>query len=1051
MSGKRLCLFTLLALAGCRDWDKLAQDCTVENGCINPSGTGGSGGPTVPAPPTGVVAEGGVRQAKVQWVAPVNNGGSEVTEYTVESSDAIGGRRSATIAAPATEATVTGLANGTTYTFTVKATNAIGPSDPSSLSNAVTTAAAPGAPTNVVATAEDKQATVSWTAPADAGSGAITGYAVTSDPGSLQVSTTGATSAIVTGLTNGTPYTFTVVATNEVGEGMRSAPSNSVTPSGPPGAPTSVSATPGNQQATVQWGPPADTGGSAITGYSVTSTPGNFTANTVGATQAVVTGLTNGTSYTFTVTATNVRGTGPGTSSNAVTPATPPGAPIAVSATAQDRRALVQWSAPPSNGGSAITGYTVTSMPDGFTAAVDGSTLSATVLGLPNGAPSTFSVTATNAIGTGPASTASNSVTPFGLPGVPLAVSADAGLSLTPDDGFAIVRWTAPPNNGSAITAYEVRASPGGAFASVANSPATVSGLTVGTAYSFTVQAINDAGVGDAGVSIAVTPLSVPGAPTAVSAVDGNGQATVQWTAPSSTGGTPLTGYAVTSSAPVVTANGAASPLTVTGLTNGTATTFTVRAINAVGQGPASAPSSAVTPATVPSAPANVRAIPGNAQAAISWLPAFNGGRPLTGYSISSAPAGFTMSLGPTTPDGGPLSSVQATGLSNGTSYVFNVRALNAKGTSDAGVSNPSRPCAAAGSFVGRAVGPYYGRAAAGGLGDFNVDGRLDLVLPYTDGGVAVLPGNGNGTFGAATVYGPGAGVPAVADIDRDGRPDVVVVGGSSAARVYWADSGGSGALSTFTDLTIPGGTLGTYAVGDFDNDGRPDVVTLPRSASDPVSVFRRNLGRSFLAPVNSTGLITTATPNDWVAVSDFDRDGNLDLAWALGGTGRGVKVLLGNGAGGFTSGPLTPSTGSVSGLATGDFNGDGRVDLFAGSFGTANAPTVLLGSGNGFFSAAGTINSGFAAFTGTSTADFDGDGRLDALVAVSNGPILVARGGGDGTLQSLSQEQNTFSGGQSLFAPVGDLTGTGGLSIVSVTTSSASQGVEVLRAACGP
>ena len=85
---KRIGLVVMLTLSGCHDWDKLAQGCTLENGCISPTGTGGAGEPTEPAPPTAVLAEGGVREARVQWLAPANTGGREITEYTVESSDA---------------------------------------------------------------------------------------------------------------------------------------------------------------------------------------------------------------------------------------------------------------------------------------------------------------------------------------------------------------------------------------------------------------------------------------------------------------------------------------------------------------------------------------------------------------------------------------------------------------------------------------------------------------------------------------------------------------------------------------------------------------------------------------------------------------------------------------------------------------------------------------------------------------------------------------------------------------------------------------------------
>jgi hypothetical protein len=137
---------------------------------------------------------------------------------------------------------VTGLTDGTSYTFTVIANNAEGPSDPSDPSNSVTPVApppptVPDAPTNVTATAGDTTATVSWTAPVSNGGSPITSYTVTSDPVGGTATPTGATSALVTGLTDGTSYTFTVIANNAEGPSDPSDPSNSVTPTAPVGPP----------------------------------------------------------------------------------------------------------------------------------------------------------------------------------------------------------------------------------------------------------------------------------------------------------------------------------------------------------------------------------------------------------------------------------------------------------------------------------------------------------------------------------------------------------------------------------------------------------------------------------------------------------------------------------------------------------------------------------------------------------------------------------------------------------------------------------------------
>ena len=205
---------------------------------------------------------------------------------------------------------------------TVEETPVVPPAPPATI---------PGAPTSVSAVAGNAQATVSFTAPANDGGATITGYTVTSSPGGF-TATGSASPLTVTGLTNGTAYTFTVVATNSVGNSVSSSASSPVTPVTVPGAPTSVSAVAGNAQATVSFTAPASNGGAAITGYTVTSSPGGFTA-TGSASPLIVTGLTNGTEYTFTVVATNSVGNSAASSaSSPVTPAVP-GDAIAASLT----------------------------------------------------------------------------------------------------------------------------------------------------------------------------------------------------------------------------------------------------------------------------------------------------------------------------------------------------------------------------------------------------------------------------------------------------------------------------------------------------------------------------------------------------------------------------------------------------------------------------------------------------------------------------------------------------------------------------------------------
>jgi len=185
-----------------------------------------------------------------------------------------------------------------------------------------------------------------------------------------------------------------------------------------PGAPTGVSGTVANASSFVSWTAPGSNGGSAITGYTVTSSPAvTAPASCTNTTNlsCSFTGLTNGTAYTFRVVATNVAGNSAASAASlGVTPRTVPGAPTGVSGTVANASAVVSWTAPASNGGSDITGYTVTSSPGAFTCTSASSPC--TVSALTNGTSYTFTVVATNSVGNSPSSAASGSVTPSAAP-----------------------------------------------------------------------------------------------------------------------------------------------------------------------------------------------------------------------------------------------------------------------------------------------------------------------------------------------------------------------------------------------------------------------------------------------------------------------------------------------------------------------------------------------------------------------------------------------------------------------------------------------------------
>ena len=384
--------------------------------------------PAAPGKPSAPTAVAGDGEATVSWSAASDTGGSAITGYSVA---AVEDPSKTCTPTPATglTCTVAALTNGTPYTFTLVATNAIGDSTPSNASNAVTPKAptAPAAPSAPTAVAGDAQATVTWTAPSDNGGSDVTGYTVAAVEDAMKTCTPTPATALtctVTGLTNDTAYTFTVVATNTIGTSSASAPSNSVTPKAPtaPGKPSAPAASAGNAEATITWADASDTGGSAITGYTVTAvedatktcTPTPATALT-----CTVTGLTNGTAYTFTLVARNVVGDSVASDpSNSATPATvtEPGKPAAPTAVAGDASATVTWVAATDDGGSDITGYTITAVEDATKSCTQtpATALTCTVTGLTNGTAYTFTLVATNAIGDSVDSDPSAAVTPEG-------------------------------------------------------------------------------------------------------------------------------------------------------------------------------------------------------------------------------------------------------------------------------------------------------------------------------------------------------------------------------------------------------------------------------------------------------------------------------------------------------------------------------------------------------------------------------------------------------------------------------------------------------------
>jgi predicted phage tail protein len=369
----------------------------------------------------------------LSWSAPSENGGSAITDYVVQYSSNSGSSWTTFSdgTSTSTTATITDLSNGTAYIFQVAAVNAAGTGSYSTPSSSVTPYTTPGAPTGVVGTAGSSQVSLSWTAPSDNGGALITDYAIqySSNGGGTWIPFTDGesanTSTVVTGLANGTEYTFQVAAINAAGTGTYSASSLGVTPVTTPGAPTSVIETPGDGQVSLSWTAPSSNGGSAITDYVVqysSNSGGTWTTFADGTstnTTATVTGLSNGTAYDFQVAAVNASGTGAYSVSSSPLPnVTISDAPTNVVATAGNGVVSIVFSPPNYTGGCSITDYYFIFSTD------NGQTWSAlsTSLGtlfipsfkvtVTNGKTYQFKLAARNLVGLGTFSASSNSVTP---------------------------------------------------------------------------------------------------------------------------------------------------------------------------------------------------------------------------------------------------------------------------------------------------------------------------------------------------------------------------------------------------------------------------------------------------------------------------------------------------------------------------------------------------------------------------------------------------------------------------------------------------------------
>src|SRR5439155_375783 len=315
---------------------------------------------------------------------------------------------------------------------------------------------APGAPRDLVATAGDASVSLSWSPPSSDGGAPITNYKIyrgTVAGGQLSLIATvpNVLSYTDSPLTNGKTYYYKVTAVNEVGEGPPSNEASATPVSGDtaPSPPRSLSAAAGDARVALGWLAPSSDGGSPITNYKIyrgTSSNGESLLITVGNVSTYTdTGVSNGVTYYYVVTAVNGIGDSGASGEASATPTagpTAPDAPQGLHASPGSGTVDLTWSAPGFDGGSPITGYRLyrgtTSGSTTFLATVGGGNDSYADGGLTNGQAYYYRISAVNRVGEGGLS-AEVSTTPSSGPAVP---AAPQNLVATAGNRAVTLRWS---------------------------------------------------------------------------------------------------------------------------------------------------------------------------------------------------------------------------------------------------------------------------------------------------------------------------------------------------------------------------------------------------------------------------------------------------------------------------------------------------------------------------------------------------------------------------------------------------------------------------------
>ncbi len=836
--------------------------------------------------PLNVIGSAGNQQVELTWTAPTNTGGAAITDYIVQYAVSGSTPTWTTFAdgtSASTSATVTGLTNGTSYIFRVAAVNSFGTGTTSPASDIVRPSGVPAAPSITAITPGDARLSVAFT-PGDTVSPVLR-YEYQLDGGAW-VQASGTSSPLtITGLTNGASYAVSLRAINAIGTGEESAPL-SATPMSTPGAPSIDEVTPGIRSAAISF-TPGFTGGGSLTAYEYRLGSGSWVTLPDTSSPLTITGLADGTTYAVQIRAVNAAGAGSASTVVSLTTLATPTAPAISAITADDRRLTIAVT-PAATGGSAITSYEYQLETGGDWTSVPASS-PIIVSGLVNGIAYDVRVRAVNAVGTGAASLAV-SATPATTPGAPAIV----GDTISGVDGTLETEFTAPIHaGGSPITTYEY-STDGGATWRVRETGTTASplvittlssdgttALTGGQTYYVEVRAVNAMGAGTAsGVAAGIT-RTAPDAPTITSLTPTSGALHVQF-APGANGGSAVTRYEYRIGSGAWTTTGSlGSTFQLDGLENGTEYSVQVRAVNAEGEGAASAAVSE-TPRDLPAQASLDSFLPTHQTLTVRVSVPTDGGSPVTGWEYTTD-GGLTWATASSTTSPliiSKLSSDSSASLVNGASYSIAVRAVNAAGAgpaSDIRVLSPRAVPAEPVIVVTEGVSSLsvaYTVADDGGSPvtaiEYNIGGSWidagSLSSPF------VISGLANGTTYPVTVRAVNVSGASGVNAARSGTPRTV----PDAPTTVTAASDDVSTLVSWTPPAFNGGSpITSYVATAYTTAGGDSVVRTATTASTSATITPLKNGTTYyvsVTAINAAGESVASSPR--VAVTPLAKPG---------------------------------------------------------------------------------------------------------------------------------------------------------------------------------